>query len=86
MNDQQKDFSLLNCTMSGMLAFVLSVPIHELYHFLTDLIYGHDVIWFSANAVDSTEGYDFMALSPFHRAMAAGGSASVICPITSSFP
>ena len=74
----RKDFSLLNCTMSGMLAFVLSVPVHEFIHFLTDIIYDHEVIWFSAGAVLSSDDYDFMALSPFHRAMAAGGSASVI--------
>lgn len=74
----RKDFSLLNCTMSGILAFVLSVPVHEFIHFLTDIIYDHEVIWFSAGAVLSSDDYNFMALSPFHRAMAAGGSASVI--------
>jgi len=48
MDMNRKDFSLLNCTMSGMLAFVLSVPVHEFIHFLTDIIYDHEVIWFSA--------------------------------------
>ena len=78
----KKDFSLLTCTMSGMLAFVLSVPVHEFVHFLTDLIYGHEVIIFSANAVLSSDDFDFMSLPPFHRAMAAGGSASIVNIIT----
>ncbi|WP_026665452.1 hypothetical protein [Butyrivibrio sp. FC2001] len=77
MSDK-KDLSLLNCTISGLLAMVLSVPFHEFTHFLTDIIYGHEVYVFCANAVSNSDDFDFMALTPFHRAMAAGGSASII--------
>ncbi len=74
---KDRDFSLVNCTMSGLLASILSVPLHEFFHFLTDKIYGIEVYWFTANAVESA-GCDFMSLPPFHRAMAAGGSASIL--------
>ncbi|MBQ3334867.1 MAG: hypothetical protein IJG85_04675 [Eubacteriaceae bacterium] len=75
---EKRNLSLVNCTVSGLLAMVLTIPVHEFFHFLTSIIYGQEVICFAANAVNASESFDFMALSPFHRAMAAGGSASII--------
>ncbi len=78
LDHQGKDLSLVNCTVSGLLALVLTIPLHEFFHFATDLIYGRDVIWFSAVAVQSGDNIDLMTLSSFHRIMLAGGSASII--------
>ncbi len=74
----KRDLSLVNCTISGLLAMVLSIPLHEFFHFLTCLIYRIPVYWFSANAVNNSDDFDYMALAPFHRVMAAGGSASIL--------
>ena len=72
-----KDMSLLNCTAAAMLACFITVPGHELLHLLTHMLYGSKLRYYSAGAVDATVA-DYSTLSPFHRIMVAGGSASII--------
>ena len=35
-----KDQPLANCIATGLLAFVLTIPMHELFHLLTFYAYG----------------------------------------------
>ena len=72
-----KDMSLLNCAATAMLACFITVPGHELLHLLTHMIYGSKLVCYSSGAVDATVR-DYSVLSPFHRIMVAGGSASVL--------
>ena len=51
---------------------------HELYHLITDLIYGNKLIWFTSGAVLAEPFTDYKTLSAFDRIMVAGGSASII--------
>ena len=76
--EKQKDLSLVNCIATSLLAYFFTVPLHEFFHVLTDLIYGNKVTVFSAGAVDAARMIDYSALSPFHRVMVAGGSASIL--------
>lgn len=79
---EQKDFSMINCIAGSMLAYILTIPIHELYHLITDYIYGDKVRAFYATAVNGMDLVDLQSLAPFHRVMKAGGSASIINAIT----
>ncbi len=74
---KQKDFSLVNCIATAMIACFVTVPGHELLHLLTDMIYGSKLLYYSAGAVDATVA-DWASLSVFDRIMVAGGSASII--------
>lgn len=71
-----KDFSLLNCLATTLIAYFITVPGHELIHLLTDLAYGGRLHLYSAGAVDST--CNFGGLSAFHTITLAGGNASII--------
>ena len=75
--ETRKDLSLLNCTAAAMLACFITVPGHELLHLLTHMVYGSKLLWYSAGAVDAIVP-DYSVLSPFHRIMVAGGSASIL--------
>ena len=75
--ESRKDMSLLNCTAAAMLACFITVPGHELLHLLTHMVYGSKLLWYSAGAVDAIVP-DYSVLSPFHRIMVAGGSASIL--------
>ena len=72
-----KGKSILNCLATAMLAVFITVPGHELLHLLTHVIYGSKLVCYSAGAVDAVVA-DMESLSPFHRIMVAGGSASII--------
>ena len=72
-----KDMSILNCAATAMLACFITVPGHELLHLLTHMIYGSKLLYYSAGSVDAAV-QDYSVLSPFHRIMVAGGSASVL--------
>lgn len=74
----KKDFSVINCLATGLLAFFFTMPVHELFHALTSLAYGDKVICYSATAVQPADIIDYAALSPFHRIMVCGGSASIL--------
>lgn len=74
----KKDWSLLNCVATGLLAIFLTVPFHEFLHFLTYYTYGDQVAIFSAGAVDNVGLVDPSSLSTFDRIMFCGGSASII--------
>ncbi|MBQ9383356.1 MAG: hypothetical protein IJT87_03895 [Ruminiclostridium sp.] len=76
--EKRKDLSLLNCIATGILAFLLTGPVHELFHLITDLIYGNKLIWFTSGAVLAEPFTDYNTLSPFDRIMVAGGSASIV--------
>ena len=73
-----KDLSVINCLATGLLAFFFTMPVHELFHALTSLAYGDKIICYSAAAVRPGDIIDYAALSPFHRIMVAGGSASIL--------
>ena len=73
----KKNLSFINCLATTMLAFFITVPGHELLHLLTHMIYGSKLVCYSAGAVEAIPP-DMTALSPFHRIMLAGGSASII--------
>ncbi len=72
-----KGKTILNCLATAMLAVFITVPGHELLHLLTHVIYGSKLVCYSAGAVDAVVA-DMGSLSPFHRIMVAGGSASII--------
>ncbi len=79
--NQKNDLTVVNCIATSLLAFVLTIPMHELFHLLTFYAYGlgDQVTMFSATCV----GYDetsvhFENFASFHRIMVAGGSASVL--------
>ena len=72
-----KDKSIVNCLATTMLAVFITVPGHELLHLLTHMIYGSKLVCYSAGAVNAIVA-DMESLSPFHRIMVAGGSASII--------
>ena len=76
-----RDQPMANCIATALLAFVLTIPMHELFHLLTLYVYGFGdwVTLFSATCVSFDEAQvDFQSLAPFHRIMAAGGSASIL--------
>ena len=75
--ENKKNMSLLNCIASGLLVYILTVPVHESFHVLTFLIYGDKVQWFSAGAVETYRLVDNNGLSAFDRIMYWGGSASI---------
>ncbi len=75
---RKKDLSIINCLATAMLAYFLTVPVHELFHMLTHYVYGGKVLIYSASAVRQAEGFDYMNLSAFNRIMIAGGSASIL--------
>ena len=74
---RRKDQSIVNSLATTMLAFFITVPGHELFHLLTHMIYGSKLVCYSAAAVDAYV-VDMESLTPFHRIMVAGGSASII--------
>ena len=75
---KKKDFSLINCISTALLAIFFTVPFHEFLHFLTDYIYGDKVHIYSAGAVERVGLIDVNGLSDFDKVMFAGGSASII--------
>ena len=76
--NKTKDLSTINCISTALLAYFFTIPVHELFHLLTDYAYGDKVTWFSAGAVLPMGSIDYMSLSPFHRIMVTGGSASIL--------
>lgn len=76
--EQKKDFSLINCISTAMIAYFLTIPVHEGIHAITLLIYGKGVKWYSASAVDYYDLGDIGSLLYFHRIMLGGGSASIV--------
>lgn len=79
--NQKNDLTVVNSIATSLLAFVLTIPMHELFHLLTLYAYGlgDQVTIFSATCV----GYDetvvhFEQFSPINRIMVAGGSASIL--------
>jgi hypothetical protein len=75
--NQKKDYSLINCLATTLIALFITVPGHELLHLLTHMVYGSKLICYSAGAVDATV-MNMDSLSTFHKIMVAGGSASII--------
>ncbi len=75
--EKKKDYSLINCLATTLIAFFITVPGHEFLHLLTFMLYGGKLICYSSGAVDATVA-NMESLSSFHRIMVAGGSASII--------
>ena len=79
--NQKLDMSIVNCIATSLLAFVLTIPMHELFHLLTFYAYGlgDQVTVFSATCVGFDEKVvDFGTFAPIHRVLVAGGSASIL--------
>ncbi|MBO4899075.1 MAG: hypothetical protein J5509_02185, partial [Lachnospiraceae bacterium] len=57
-----KDLSIINCISTTLLAYFFTIPVHELFHLLTDYAYGDKVTWFSAGAVQPMGNIDYSAL------------------------
>ncbi len=76
--ETKKDFSWLNCIATAMLAYFFTVPVHELFHAITDILYGDKIEWYSAGAVQSYPLCDRTDLSYFDRIMLGGGSATFL--------
>ena len=74
--EQKKDFSIINCIATAMLAYFFTIPFHESIHAVTYLIYGDKIVNFTAGSVKVAGIIDFTKLSPFHRIMSSG-SASI---------
>lgn len=75
--NQKKDLSIVNCIATALLTYFFTIPVHELFHLLTFMIYGNKLKWYSAGAVDAyVESYESMPM--LHRIMDAGGSASIL--------
>ena len=75
---EKKDLSIINCIATSLLAYFFTIPVHELFHVLTCLAYGDNVLCYSAGAVTSMGNVDIFSLPVFDRIMLAGGSASII--------
>ncbi|MBP5270550.1 MAG: hypothetical protein ILO42_06305 [Clostridia bacterium] len=75
MRDRKPAF--VNSIATAFLAYFATIPVHELFHLLTHMIYGSKLICYSAGAVDAAVA-DYGVFSPFHRIMLAGGSASIL--------
>lgn len=79
--NQKKDQTVANSIATSLLAFVLTIPMHELFHLLTFYAYGlgDQVTLFSATCVGFDEtSVHFETFAPINRIMAAGGSASIL--------
>ena len=50
--EPKKDFSLVNCVASSLLAYFFTVPLHEFFHLATSYAYGDKCSVFSAGAVE----------------------------------
>ena len=74
---KKKDLSFINCIATTLVTYFITVPGHELFHLLTYMIYGSKLVCYSAGAVDAIVPYDEI-VSPFHRIMVSGGSASIL--------
>lgn len=75
---EKKDLSIVNCIATALIAFFLTIPVHELIHALTYLAYGDRVEWYSATAVNNIIVIERTTLSPFSIIMISGGSASIV--------
>ena len=51
--ETKKDLSIINCIGTCLLAYFFSVPVHELFHLLTRIIYGDPLVCYSAGAVEA---------------------------------
>lgn len=77
--DVKKDLSIINCISTAMIAIFFTVPVHELFHLLTYIIYGATPTYYSGGAVDAiTDSINIDGMPYFHRIMVAGGSASIL--------
>ena len=75
---QKRDFSLMNCIATAMIAYFLTIPLHEMFHALTYIVYGDKLLIFSAGATERMGLTDCASLPYFGRVMLAGGSASIL--------
>lgn len=75
---KNKDLSVINSIATFLIAYFLTVPVHELFHVLTHLAYGSHLTYYSAGAVNAIVTVDYSSLPAFHRIMLAGGSASIL--------
>lgn len=76
-NNEKRDFSIINCIATALLAYFFTVPFHEFLHLVTHLIYGNKINVFSSTYVNYDDLFNFSFHSPFHRIM-SGGSASIL--------
>lgn len=74
---KQKNFSMINCISTALLAFFFTVPLHEFFHLATFLLNGDKVIYFTSGSVYAAEA-NYALLPPLQRILVAGGSASIL--------
>jgi hypothetical protein len=75
--EKRKDFWLINCIATSMLAYFCTIPFHESLHALTYLAYGDKVSNITAGSAERVGLVDFTQLGTFHKIMTSG-SASII--------
>ena len=69
--------SIFNVIATGFLAYIATIPVHELIHLITFYAYGDKCEVFTAFSVHEMNLIDYMSLPVFDRIMACGGSASL---------
>lgn len=75
--EQKRDYSIINCIATALLAYFFTIPFHESIHAVTHILYKDRILCFSAGAVEYVGLVDFSVMAPFHRIM-SGGSASIL--------
>ena len=62
-----------------MLTYFFTIPVHELFHLLTFMIYGNKLKWYSAGAVDAyVESYESMPMFPLRIILSITGSLGIV--------
>ena len=75
--EQKKDFSLINCIATALLAYFFTIPFHESIHAITYILYGDRVVSFSAGSVSVAGLVDFSTKAGVHKILSSG-SASIV--------
>ena len=75
--EKKKDYSIINCIATAMLAYFFTIPFHESIHAITYILYGDKVVNFSAGSVAVARLVDFSAKAPIHKILSSG-SASIV--------
>ena len=77
--NQQKDLTIANSIATSLLAFLLTIPMHELFHMLTCLAYGEDVQIFAATWNDDNTSCSIANISNSTIGSATHGAKHTTC-------
>lgn len=75
--EQKKDYSLINCIATALLAYFFTIPFHESIHAITYILYGDRIVSYTAGSVSTAELVDFSTKAPIHKILSSG-SASIV--------